>query len=209
MTGVAPTGNVTFTFFTNGTCAPSGALAGSHLLNASGLADGSLPEGPLAAGSYSFSAHYAGDGNYAAADGACEPFNSVQIPLSPGYWKNHPQDPAYTHLPVSLGSYVVDTTQKAVNVINAMNCNNANGAISCLAGQLMATSLNLLAGTVACPVVTTAKAAANTLLSTAPPNGVLYTGPINYNNVNTAVRNQALTLKSIFDSYNNNQLIGC
>jgi hypothetical protein len=212
VTGVAPTGTVTFTFFTNGTCTPSGAAAGTHLLNASGLADGSLTEGPLAAGSYSFLATYGGDANYAAVDAqhsTCEPFTVVRIPLSPGYWKNHPQDPTYSHLPVSLGNYLVDTTQKAINVINAMNCNNANGAISCLAGQLMATTLNLLAGTNACLAVTTAKTAANTLLSTAPPNGVLYTGPVNYNNVSTAVRNQALTLKSIFDAYNNNQLTGC
>src|SRR5439155_5664498 len=39
----------------------------------SGVAHPSSSEGPLAAGSYSFTAHYNGDTTYAAADSTCEP----------------------------------------------------------------------------------------------------------------------------------------
>ncbi|HXQ62554.1 MAG TPA: Ig-like domain repeat protein [Acidimicrobiales bacterium] len=75
VTGTPPgpvTGTVTFTFFTNGTCAGSGSAAGAPSL--SGGAATSNVEGPLAAGSYSFTAVYSGDSNYAGSNGGCEPF---------------------------------------------------------------------------------------------------------------------------------------
>jgi hypothetical protein len=68
-----PTGTVTFTFFTNGTCTGTGSPAGTGTL-ASGVASSSA-EGPLSAvGSYSFQASYSGDSNYTGSTGNCEPF---------------------------------------------------------------------------------------------------------------------------------------
>jgi uncharacterized repeat protein (TIGR01451 family) len=73
-----PTGTVTFTYFTNGTCTGNGSPAGTGTLS-SGQASSS-PEGPLSTGSYSFQASYGGDANYAASAGACEPFTVGQGP---------------------------------------------------------------------------------------------------------------------------------
>ncbi len=71
--GPVPTGNVDFTFYSNSTCAQTGAVAGSAAVNGGGIADPSTVEGPLAGGSYSFKAHYVGDANYNAGDATCEP----------------------------------------------------------------------------------------------------------------------------------------
>ncbi len=66
-----PTGDVSFTFFTNSDCTGSGTPAGTESLTA-GVADSS-PEGPLAAGKYSFDATYNGNSNYLGSTGLCEP----------------------------------------------------------------------------------------------------------------------------------------
>ncbi len=72
-TGAPPTGNVSFLFFTNGTCAPTGATDGTITLTGN-TATSAPAEGPLTAGSYSFQATYNGDANYTGSTGACEPF---------------------------------------------------------------------------------------------------------------------------------------
>jgi uncharacterized protein (DUF2141 family) len=75
-TDPVPTGNVTFTFWSGGSNCDSGqsVAAGTVALNGSGVADPSSAEGPLAAGSYAFRAHYAGDTNYPnGATSDCEP----------------------------------------------------------------------------------------------------------------------------------------
>lgn len=70
--GGIPTGTVTFTFYTDGTCSGTGTFAGTVTLDSSGVAHPSTAFGPLAMGDYSFQGHYNG-GNYDPADGACEP----------------------------------------------------------------------------------------------------------------------------------------
>ena len=69
-----PTGNVSFTFYTNGTCSGDGTASGTVALDAFGVADPSTAQGPLAAGSYSFKATYEGDANYNGSTSGCEPF---------------------------------------------------------------------------------------------------------------------------------------
>src|SRR5262249_54419843 len=64
--------DVTFTFYTSSNCTTGGSGAGTVNV-VSGVAHPSSSEGPLAAGSYSFSAHYNGDSNYNPSDSACEP----------------------------------------------------------------------------------------------------------------------------------------
>jgi uncharacterized repeat protein (TIGR01451 family) len=66
-----PTGTVTFTFYTNGTGTPPGTSAGTVTL-VNGVADPSAAESNLMAGSYSFTAHYSGDSNYAPSDSGVE-----------------------------------------------------------------------------------------------------------------------------------------
>jgi hypothetical protein len=71
-----PTGNVVFSWFTNGTCNGTPAATSNSLSLSGGVIDATtFPQGPLAAGisAYSFKAHYNGDSNYLPADSACEP----------------------------------------------------------------------------------------------------------------------------------------
>jgi hypothetical protein len=74
-----PTGNVTFTFYSkpadptkpcdNATTVDTKDVA----LDVNGVAHPSQDEGPLAPGTYAFSASYAGDGNYTGSLSDCEP----------------------------------------------------------------------------------------------------------------------------------------
>ncbi len=69
-----PTGTVTFDWFPNGSCSGSPtATSGSFALSGGSVDATTFTQGPLAAGSYSFKAHYSGDSVYNAADSACEP----------------------------------------------------------------------------------------------------------------------------------------
>jgi hypothetical protein len=87
--GFTPTGTVDFTFFTGGDCTTgTSAAAGTVSLDANGVAHPSTAEGPLAAGSYAFRAHYNGDTNYAASTSACEPLSVFQTGKTMGYWGN-------------------------------------------------------------------------------------------------------------------------
>ena len=77
-----PTGTVTFSWFTNGTCtAPAAATSGPFPLDASGVADApaSFPQTPSPAGSFAFQATYSGDGTYTASTGACEPLTVTPV----------------------------------------------------------------------------------------------------------------------------------
>ncbi len=76
--GPTPTGTVDFTFYNNGVCEGQGTAAGSVALSG-GIADPSNTEGPLSAGSYSFKAHYNGDGTYNPSDALCEPLGVNKI----------------------------------------------------------------------------------------------------------------------------------
>jgi uncharacterized repeat protein (TIGR01451 family) len=98
-----PTGTVSFTFFANGTCAGTGTSAGTGTL-AAGVTTSS-PEGPLTAGSYSFSATYNGDANYQGSTGACEP---LTVPRATTSTVTTVQLAGATVTSVPLGSTVTD-----------------------------------------------------------------------------------------------------
>jgi hypothetical protein len=78
----APTGNVTFTLYDNGTCNGNVlATDANKALNASGTATSATFTTPAAtAGTFSYRAHYNGDANYPAKDAACEPFSTKTAP---------------------------------------------------------------------------------------------------------------------------------
>ena len=78
VTGVTPTGTVTYTFFTNGTCTAPGGPPATVTLNANGTVPNSGNHGPLAAGSYSFQAVYGGDANFTGSTSPCEPLTIAQ-----------------------------------------------------------------------------------------------------------------------------------
>src|SRR5262249_28173861 len=69
-----PTGNVSFTFFTNGTCDGQGTAKGTVAL-VNGVAHPSAASGALAAGDYSYQARYNGDDNFDPSTSPCEPFH--------------------------------------------------------------------------------------------------------------------------------------
>src|SRR5206468_101719 len=69
-----PTGDVTFTFFTNSSCDGAGVGKGTVWL-VSGVAHPSQASGALAAGDYAFQAHYNGDANFDPSTSPCEPFH--------------------------------------------------------------------------------------------------------------------------------------
>jgi hypothetical protein len=78
-----PAGTVLFTWFTNGTCDPAGISVSSASVDATGLADGSAAEGPLAPGSYSFIAHFTSynTGQWTDVDSGCEPLEVTPAPV--------------------------------------------------------------------------------------------------------------------------------
>ena len=98
-----PTGTVTFTFFSNGTCSGTGGAAGKGTLT-SGVANSSS-EGPLVAGSYSFKASYSGDSNYQSSVGGCEPFT---VGTGTTVTTTSVQSGGQTVTTVALGSSVTD-----------------------------------------------------------------------------------------------------
>jgi uncharacterized repeat protein (TIGR01451 family) len=105
----APTGDVTFDWFTNGDCAGSPASTSDAVALAGGVAHGTgFAQGPLAAGSYSFKAHYDGDRDYIGSNGPCEPLTVVdaRIALSPLTATNAIGDPhTFTaHVETNAGS---------------------------------------------------------------------------------------------------------
>ena len=112
--------------------------------------------------------------------------------LSLGYWKNH-ESAATPLLPVSLGGFNVADFATATAVFKANNCKDGVG---CLAAQLLAATLNVKNGAGTC--ISGAIAAANTFLI-----GISYTGPDGTYDLNAAQRDQSLTLKDAFDTYNN------
>jgi hypothetical protein len=121
--------------------------------------------------------------------------------LSFGYWKNH-EAQTTALLPVTLGSYTVDTFAKASDVFAGMNCGNhsAQNAVGCLAAQLLAAKLNVKNGAGTCIAPTIAEADAFLV-------SVGYTGPSGTYTLTSDQRDHAIDLKDALDAYNNG--LGC
>ncbi|HEV8263632.1 MAG TPA: Ig-like domain repeat protein [Gemmatimonadales bacterium] len=71
--GATPTGTVTFSWFTNGTCAGTAEATSSPQTLVNGMVDATgFTQTPAAPGSYSFKASYSGDDTYVSGDDPCE-----------------------------------------------------------------------------------------------------------------------------------------
>ena len=81
--GFTATGTVSYSFFSNGTCAGTPSAADTVTLTAAGLVPNSKTEGPLAAGSYAFQATYSGNSSYGGSTSACEPFSAATSTSTP------------------------------------------------------------------------------------------------------------------------------
>ena len=79
-----PTGTVTFSWFTNGTCtAPAAATSGPFTLDNAGIADATaFAFTPNVAGSFAFQATYFGDRTYTGSTGPCEPLTVQSAAVS-------------------------------------------------------------------------------------------------------------------------------
>jgi uncharacterized repeat protein (TIGR02543 family) len=125
------------------------------------------------------------------------PATNTAQPLS--YWKSATL--ASPPLPITLGTYNVDTQTKARAVFKATNCGVKTGdAVGCLAGQLLVAKLNI-AAEVASDCITATAANADTFL-TAPPTGTVgYTGPGTYTLTKTQ-RKTALDMVNSLATFN-------
>ena len=84
VTGIVPTGTVTYSYFTNGKCTSPSSSTQTVTLTATGTVPNSATTASLSAGSYSFDAIYNGDTNYAASTvSPCEPFTVAAIATTP------------------------------------------------------------------------------------------------------------------------------
>ncbi len=106
VSGVSPTGNVTFKAFdpTDTTCAATPVFTSAAVaVSATGTA-ASGPFTPTAAGTYRFVASYSGDGNNAAVSGACaDPAESVVVS------KASPAMTTAASAPVAAGGIISDS----------------------------------------------------------------------------------------------------
>jgi uncharacterized repeat protein (TIGR01451 family) len=102
-----PTGSVAFVWFANGSCDGTGTAAGTAELSA-GIAHPSDTRGPLAVGSYSFRASYAGDRNYESSVGECEPLDVVKADASALTTIRDGADDSVAVTSVGLGATVHD-----------------------------------------------------------------------------------------------------
>ncbi len=105
-----PTGSVNFDFYTGSTlCSGDFVTTDNELSMTAGVAHPSSDKGPLAAGSYSFKAHYNGDDNYNASDADCEPFTVSKAQLTVTTSVHNSSDTDKTNGNVPLGSVMHDT----------------------------------------------------------------------------------------------------
>jgi hypothetical protein len=123
------------------------------------------------------------------------------VALTIGYWRNH-QKHLELLLPVTLGSFAVTDFSTAKAVFDAANCSSktirktSQGTVGCLAGQLLASTLNVKNNASTCiqPTID----AANALLQS-----IGYVGPSGTYTLTDAQRAQAIQLKDALDKYNN------
>jgi len=128
----APTGNVTFTLFSGGTCnngqvGSSGTQVGSASTGPlDGNGDATSPTfSGLAAGNYYFVVSYAGDGVYPPSTGNCEPFTVCSAPKSWTSTVVNSGGAPIVGTPLGLDATVTDTA----NVTGNGN-NSPSGAVT-------------------------------------------------------------------------------
>ena len=105
----APTGDVTFTWFTAASNCTGNSVGAGTVPLVAGVAHPSTAFGPLAAGSYSFRATYNGDTNYTTSTGPCESLTVQQASTSTATTIHNVLDHTVGVTSVPLGSTVDDS----------------------------------------------------------------------------------------------------
>jgi len=210
-------GTVTYKVYSDSTCTTLFQNAGTKAVGANNVAAPSNPVTFNQTGTFYWVAVYSGNGSIAGGESKCgDEVVTVITPRqvrTPGFWKNHqPQTTAL--LPITLGNYVVGTFPSATAVFDSMNCGSsqANAAIGCLAGHLLAGKLNVKFLTPPCiqPVIDKADAflkGQTVTYAGITATGVNYIGPSATYSLTDAQRSLAIALKSALDKYNNG--LGC
>ncbi len=122
----SPTGTVAFTYYSNASCTGLGTSAGTATL-ANGVADPSSATGALAAGSYSFKAHYNGNYAYSAIDSACVPFTVSKANQTITVTTHAPLNAVYnTTFPVAANS----DSGLTVAITTTGSCTISGGVVS-------------------------------------------------------------------------------
>jgi Bacterial Ig-like domain (group 3) len=166
-----PTGNVTVNFYSTIDCSGNPVDAAStDALDANGQALNVHPEGPLAAGLYSYRAVYAGNGPYAGSTGDCEPLRVVDanIQITPANATN----PIGTnhvltgHVNVNDGSGFVNAPD---GTVISFSLSNAGGASATFVGPSTCTTAG---GTGSCTVTISSPTAGTTTIHDTTTVGV-------------------------------------
>ncbi len=125
VTGVAgfvPSGTLTYSLYGDAGCQGTPLASGQVTLGSGGSVPGSAASGPLAAGSYSYAAAYAGDGNYTAVTSGCAAFTVAAAPAVAGV-----TGPAITLTSPSNGARY----QLHQRIAASYSCQSAAGVNSC------------------------------------------------------------------------------
>ncbi|MGC2301658.1 MAG: FG-GAP-like repeat-containing protein [Acidobacteriaceae bacterium] len=162
-----PTGTVTYTFYTGGTCSSSGSP--SMVTLSGGVAPPSSIFGPLGAGTYSLSATYSGDSTHAGSSSACSNFSVNKAQPTTSVASNlNPSTPgqSVTFTATVSGGYapsgLVGFTSNGVAIINC-------GGVSLSSGRAQCTTSSLATGTDA--IVATYSGDGNNLSSSGTLSG--------------------------------------
>jgi hypothetical protein len=162
--GPIPSGNVTIDWFTNGTCAGAPASTSAPIaLDASGNADATAFAFTPAAGQFAFRAHFPGDANYGASDGACEPLTVVDanIQINPPTATN-PVGTTHTltgHVNVNTGTGGFVNAPDGTTITFSLT--NAGGATATFVGPNSCTTAG---GTGSCTAVISSPTAGTTTI---------------------------------------------
>ena len=161
-------------------------------------------------GLYTNTARASGDGSLSAVSSAANArIVGCGAPLTPGYWKNHPEQQS---LPQRLGAYVapngtayffVTSSAIASSVFDAMNCSSSTDldAIGCLGGHLLATKFNFANDAPQPGCVAQAIVDADALLTE-----IRYVGPTGTYRLTASQRSRAISTKTTMDLYNNGSM---
>ncbi len=106
VSGVTPTGAITFTFYTQADCGGTGTSVTNTGTEGSGQR--SADSSALAAGSYSYKASVAGDSNYLGDDSDCENFTVDKAQLTASTQVHNASHSDITGTAIAIGSVVHD-----------------------------------------------------------------------------------------------------
>ncbi|HWF15073.1 MAG TPA: hypothetical protein VG244_02720, partial [Acidimicrobiales bacterium] len=159
-------GNVTYSFFTDGNCTSPPAPSTNTEPVSNGVVTNSSATSALAAGSYSYSATYPGDGTDTGTTAACEPFTVGQgtSSVATTLHTTASGSPVLTS-PVTLGTSVFDT--------NTITPIPDNGLV--LGGTVSYTLFTDPSGATGCDASATQSSAGSGLADSAPSSTV---GPL-------------------------------